>query len=131
MSDYDLYYWPIPFRGQFVRAVLAYAEKTWTERDGADIAMLMNGPVEHMPVPFMAPPVLLDKKAGFVVAQMPAIMLYLGDTLDLMPPSPPRRAMTMKAINDANDVIDEVTLDGGRQMWTAKRWQDFVPRIRK
>lgn len=131
MSDYDLYYWPIPFRGQFVRAVLAYAEKTWTERDGADIAMLMNGPVEHMPVPFMGPPVLLDKKAGFVVAQMPAIMLYLGETLDLMPSSPPRRAMTMKAINDANDVIDEVTLDGGRQMWTAKRWQDFVPRIRK
>ena len=131
MSDYDLYYWPIPFRGQFVRAVLAYAEKTWTERDGADIAMLMNGPVEHMPVPFMGPPVLLDKKAGFVVAQMPAIMLYLGETLDLMPSSPARRAMTMKAINDANDVIDEVTLDGGRQMWTAKRWQDFVPRIRK
>ncbi len=30
MSDYDLYYWAIPFRGQFVRAVLAYAGKSWT-----------------------------------------------------------------------------------------------------
>lgn len=26
--------------------------------------------------------------------------------------------MTMKVVNDANDVIDEITLNGGRQMWT-------------
>ena len=25
MSDYTLYYWSVPFRGQFVRAVLAWA----------------------------------------------------------------------------------------------------------
>jgi glutathione S-transferase len=31
MSDYVFYYWSVPFRGQFVRAVLAYAGKTWTE----------------------------------------------------------------------------------------------------
>jgi glutathione S-transferase len=31
------------------------------------------------------------------------------------------RAMTMKIVNDANDVIDEITLDGGREMWTKKR----------
>jgi glutathione S-transferase len=28
-------------------------------------------------------------------------------------------------------VIDEITLDGGREMWTKKRWQDFVPRLEK
>ncbi len=39
MADYELYYWPVPFRGQFVRAVLAYAGKTWTEGDaGRDLA---------------------------------------------------------------------------------------------
>lgn len=27
MPDYELYYWSVPFRGQFVRAVLAYAGK--------------------------------------------------------------------------------------------------------
>ena len=31
MSDYDLYYWSVPFRGQFVRAVLAFAGETWAE----------------------------------------------------------------------------------------------------
>jgi glutathione S-transferase len=131
MSDYDLYYWSVPFRGQFVRAVLAYAGKTWTEGGDAAILKLMGGPVDDMPVPFIGPPLLIDKKADFAIAEMPAILLYLGETLDLMPATPARRALTMKIVNDANDVIDEITLDGGREMWTAKRWQDFVPRLKK
>ena len=131
MSDYDLYYWSVPFRGQFVRAVLAYAGKTWTEGGDAAISKLMDGPVKHMPVPFMGPPVLIDKRAEFAIAEMPAIVLYLGETLDLMPANPILRALTMKIVNDANDVIDEITLDGGRQMWTEKRWRDFVPRLQK
>ena len=131
MSEYELYYWSVPFRGQFVRAVLAYAGKAWTEGGDAAISELMNGPVNHMPVPFMGPPMLIDKKADFAIAQMPAIILYLGETLDLMPANATLRAMTMKIVNDANDVIDEITLNGGREMWTEKRWQEFIPRLRK
>jgi len=131
MSDYDLYYWSVPFRGQFVRAVLAFAGKTWTERGDAAISKLMERPVKRMPVPFMGPPLLIDKKADFAIAQMPAIILYLGETLSLLPTDPAARAMTMKIVNDVNDVIDELTLDGGRQMWTKKRWQDFAPRLEK
>jgi glutathione S-transferase len=62
---------------------------------------------------------------------MPAIVLYLGETLELLPATPALRALTMKIVNDANDVIDEITLDGGREMWTEKRWRDFVPRLEK
>ena len=131
MSDYDLYYWSVPFRGQFVRAVLAHAGKTWSEGGDAAIAKLMEGPVKRMPVPFMGPPVLIDRKADIAIAEMPAIILYLGETLHLMPQSPALRAMTMKVVNDANDVLDEITLDGGRQMWTKKRWQAFRPRLKK
>ena len=131
MSDFVLYYWSVPFRGQFVRAVLAYAGKTWTEGGDAAISKLMNGPMQHMPVPFMGPPMLVDKKTDFAIAQMPAIILYLGETLDLMPDTAALRAVTMKIVNDANDVIDEITLDGGREMWTKKRWQDFIPRLKK
>jgi glutathione S-transferase len=131
MSDYDLYYWSVPFRGQFVRAGLACAGETWTEAGDAAITKLMRGSVEDMPVPFMGPPMLIDNKTGFAIAQMPAILLYLGETLDLMPTTSALRALTMKIVNDANDVIDEITLDGGRAMWTEKRWQDFVPRLRK
>src|SRR5271157_4313606 len=88
MSDFDLYYWSIPFRGQFVRAVLAYAGKSWTENGSAEISKLMAGPVKQMPVPFMGPPILFDKKADFAIAQMPAIVFYLGETLELMPATP-------------------------------------------
>jgi glutathione S-transferase len=131
MPDYVLYYWSVPFRGQFVRAVLAHAGKSWTEAGDAAISKLMGGPVEKMPVPFMGPPVLIDKKADVAIAEMPAIILYLGETLDLMPATPALRAMTIKVVADANDVIDDITLDGGREMWTKKRWQDFVPRLKK
>ena len=131
MTDYVLYYWSVPFRGQFVRAVLAYAGRTWTEGGDAAISKLMNAQMSHMPVPFMGPPILVDKKADFAIAEMPAIILYLGETLDLMPATAALRATTMKIVNDANDVIDEVTLDGGRAMWTKKRWQDFTPRLKK
>ena len=131
MPDYTLYYWSVPFRGQFVRAVLAFADKTWTEAGDAEIFKLMEGPVKAMPVPFMGPPVLVDHVADVAISQMPAILLYLGETLNLLPDTAASRALTLKVINDANDVIDELTLDGGRQMWTEKRWADFEPRLRK
>ena len=121
MPDYDLYYWSVPFRGQFVRAVLAHAGKTWTEAGDAAISRLMGAAARDMPVPFMGPPMLVDRRADVAIAQMPAIILYLGETLDLLPKSPELRALTLKIVNDANDVIDEITLDGGREMWTGRR----------
>ncbi len=131
MSDYELYYWSAPFRGQFVRAVLAHAGRRWSEAGDAAIARLMERPAKKMPVPFMGPPLLVDKKADVAIAEMPAVILYLGETLDLLPATPALRALTLKIVCDANDVLDEITLDGGRLMWTDKRWQEFVPRLKK
>jgi glutathione S-transferase len=131
MSDYELYYWPVPFRGQFVRAVLAFAGKTWSESDASAISDFMGREVTKMPVPFMGPPVLLDKAANLAIAQMPAVILYLSDTLELIPPMAALRATTLKIVCDANDVIDEITLNGGREMWTEKLWSEFVPRLSK
>ncbi|WP_454717725.1 glutathione S-transferase [Caulobacter segnis] len=131
MSDYTLYYWSAPFRGQFVRGVLAFAGKTWTEAGDDAIGELMAGSVKDMPVPFMGPPLLVDHKASVAIVQMPAIVLYLGETLDLLPKDPALKALTLKIVCDANDVIDELTLDGGRQMWTEARWKEFEPRLEK
>jgi glutathione S-transferase len=131
MSDYTLYYWSIPFRGQFVRAVLAYAGKSWTEAGDEAIADLMGGPARDMPIPFVGPPLMIDKVADVALAQMPAIVLYLGETLDLLPPTPAKRALALKIVNDANDVIDELTLEGGQMMWTNKRWKAFIPRLKR
>jgi glutathione S-transferase len=131
VSDYELLYWSVPFRGQFVRAVLAFAGKTWTEGGDDAIVRLLHADVGDLPVPFMGPPMLVDRDAGFAIAQMPAVVFYLGETLDLMPPTPALRAMTMKIVNDANDVIDELRRQGGQMMWKTQSWQDFVPRLTK
>jgi glutathione S-transferase len=131
MPDYKLYYWSVPFRGQFVRAVLAFAGKTWTEAGDDAISKLMGGQVKDMPVPFMGPPLLIDRSADVAISQMPAIVLYLGDTLKLFPSKAALRALTLKIVNDANDVIDEITQNGGREMWTRKSWNEFVPRLKK
>ncbi|MEN5145603.1 glutathione S-transferase [Brevundimonas diminuta] len=131
MTDFTLYYWPVPFRGQFVRAILAHAGRTWSETNEAAISALMQEPPGEMPVPFMGPPVLVDHVSGAAISQMPAILLYLGETLELLPSTPELRALTMKVVNDANYVIDEITLDGGRQMWTEARWSGFAPRLEK
>lgn len=129
MSDFDLYYWPVPFRGEFIRAVLAFAGKTWTEHDAGEIAELMAKDPDRQDIPFMGPPILVDRSQDFAIAQMPAIAFYLAETLDLLPTSPQSRAATIKVVNDANDVIDELTLDGGREMWTTEKWREFTPRL--
>lgn len=131
MPDYDLHYWPLPFRGQFVRAILAFAGKDWTEHGEEAIARAMEAEATDQPVPFMGPPMLVDRASGFALSQMPTIAFYLGRTLDLLPRTVEGQATTLKIVNDANDVIDEITLDGGREMWTAKSWRAFVPRLKR
>lgn len=125
MADYTLYYWPLPFRGQFIRTVLAHAGATWEEADVEAVTDVMSQKVTDQPVPFMAPPLLIDHDAGVSLAQMPAILSYLGMKLGLMPGDAKRAALTHKIIADANDVLDEVTRYGGRSMWTREEWEGF------
>ncbi|MEH3048112.1 glutathione S-transferase [Sphingomonas adhaesiva] len=131
MSDYDLYYWPLPFRGQFIRAILAYAGKSWTEHDADENAALLERDPAEQPIAFMGPPLLIDGETRCAISQMAAIALYLGERLDLLPDTAEGRALTAKVVNDANDVIDELTRNGGTSMWTPSAWEAFVPRLRK
>lgn len=127
MSDYTLYYWPVPFRGEFIRAILAFQGATVDEPGSDAVAAMMERPPAQQPVPHMAPPMLVGP-GGEAVAQMPAIAFWLGQRFDLMGDRP---ELTMKTVNDANDVLDEMTLNGGKQMWTAKTWRAYLPRLRR
>mgnify|MGYP001823986164 CR=1 FL=1 len=129
MTDYTLYYWPIPFRGQFIRTVLAHAGANWEEREFEEIMALKNLAPAEQCVPHMGPPVLIDHGNDFAIAQMPAILGYLGRKHGLMPADPAHCALTEKLIADANDVLYEMTLHNGAQMWTRKRWDDYRPRL--
>lgn len=131
MTDYTLYYWPIPFRGEFVRAVLAHAGARWTEAD----MTVMVGQKELDPadqrVPHMGPPVLTDHAADVTLSQMPAILGYLGRNHGLMPEDALGQALTDKVVADANDVLYEITRYNGAQMWTPESWAEFLPRLER
>ena len=129
MTDYTLYYWPIAFRGQFVRAVLAHAGATWTE-GGADEIMAQRAaaPADQL-VPHMGPPVLVDHTAGLSLAQTPAILGYLGAKHGLIPNDAARAAETATLIQHAMDVLYEMTLFHGWQMWTPALWAERRPRL--
>ncbi len=129
MPDYTLYYWPIPFRGQFVRSVLAHVRATWDEAGIGAISTLMNTAPADQLVPHMGPPVLTDHATGLSLAQTPAILGYLGSKHGLIPDDPARKALTAKIIADANDVLYEMTLHNGAQMWTQKSWDAYCPRL--
>jgi len=126
MNDYTLYYWPLPFRGQFVRAVLAHAGATWDEPSMDEVIALKALPPQEQPVPFMGPPVLVDHAEGVTLAQMPAILSYLAGKTGLMPEGPAQVALTLKVVDDANDVLDDITRFGGRSMWTTGEWETFT-----
>ena len=129
MTEYTLYYWPLPFRGQFVRSVLAHVGVAWTEASVEDLIALKGAEPAKQLVPHMGPPVLTDHTADLSLAQTPAILAYLGGKYALIPTDPAGAALTAKIIADANDVLYEMTLYNGAQMWTRKRWDAYRPRL--
>lgn len=129
MTEYTLYYWPLPFRGQFVRSVLAHVGVAWTEASIEDLIALKGAEPAKQLVPHMGPPVLTDHTADLSLAQTPAILAYLGGKYALIPTDPAGAALTAKIIADANDVLYEMTLHNGAQMWTKKRWDTYRPRL--
>jgi glutathione S-transferase len=131
MADYTLYYWPIQFRGQFVRAVLAHAGCSWEEAGFEEtLAQRASEPREQL-VAHMGPPVLTDHSCNIHISQMPAILAYLGEKHGLMGDTPATRAMYLKLVCDANDVLYEMTRYNGAQMWTEAAWKEFQPRLRR
>ena len=129
MTDYTLYYWPLPFRGQFVRSVLAHAGASWTEAGMDELVALKGAAPADQRVPHMGPPVLTDHAADLSLAQTPAILGYLAAKYGLIPDDPARAALTAKLVQDAMDVMYEMTLFHGHQMWTQQMWEDYRPRL--
>lgn len=129
--DYKLYYWAIPFRGQFVRAVLAQAGATWTEASFDEVRRQRAAAPGDQIVAHMGPPLLTDLHRDVHLSQLPAILDYLGGRHGLMPTDPHARAMCHKAIGDANDVLAEITRHNGERRWTPDEWAGFVPRLER
>jgi glutathione S-transferase len=90
---YELYYWTgIQGRGEYVRLALEAAGAPYRDvarEEGDQVIMKVTGQVS---TPSFAPPFLKD--GDVVVGQVAAILLYLGDKLDLAPKEGPLKLWT-------------------------------------
>jgi glutathione S-transferase len=123
---FQLYYWPIPFRGCFISYLFAYRDVALLEgADIEEIRRLMGRHPGEQVIPFVGPPVLRDLESGRTLSQMPAIVLYVSHELAFMPDDPFDVAMCMKILMDCNDVLMEVCRYNGSSMWTREEWIPF------
>lgn len=129
MADYTLYYWPVQFRGQFVRAVLAYVGSSWDEAGFDETFAQRTSEPNAQLVPHMGPPVLTDHGRDFHISQMPAILTYLGEKHGLLTDDLVLKSMNHKIVGDANDVLYEMTRHNGAQLWTEAAWKEYQPRL--
>ena len=83
---FQLYYWPVPFRGCFVSYLFAYRDVPLLEETGYErIEDLRSRDPGEQSIPFVGPPLLRDLEADRALSQMPAIVLYVSRELELLP----------------------------------------------
>lgn len=123
--NYKLYYWPIPFRGVFIRLLLEDANAEYIEATTDELIEIKSMGIKDQPFPSMAPPFLKDPQKDLFLAQMPTIVMYLAEQLNYLPSEPEKSAICLKLILDANDVLAEITNLNGSYMWEHEKWITF------
>ncbi len=128
-ARFQMYYWPIPFRGCFVSYLFAYRDVPLLEEPNLEKnEELRSRHPSQQNIPFMGPPVLRDLESGRTLSQMPAIVLYVSRELELTPDDPFDVAMCMKVLMDCNDVLMEICRYNGSIMWERDEWNQFRSR---
>ncbi len=122
---YKLYYWPVPFRGNFIRLLLEDNQQSYSEATMEEIVAIKNHSAASQPFPAMAPPFLHDLENDLFINQMPAILMYLAKQLGCLPKDPFAEAVCLKLILDSNDILMEITNLNGSSMWTHENWKEF------
>ena len=106
-SSFDLYYWPqIQGRGEFVRLALEASGTPFRDVAREDgVAAMMDRMAQGDTPPF-APPFLVHGRV--VVAQVAAILFYLGPRLDLAPADEAARLWCHQVQLTITDLVAEV-----------------------
>jgi glutathione S-transferase len=83
--EYELLYWPVPGRGEFIRLAFEEAKVSYKEHEVGDVLAQLNEDYDHGDnTPPLAPPFL--KHGNVVLSQTSNILFYLGPQLGLAPP---------------------------------------------
>lgn len=123
--NYKLYYWPLPFRGNFIRFLLEETGEKYEEASVKEISDLYSRSVDEQTFPMMAPPFLHDLVDDVFLSQMPAIVMYISEKSGLLPQDPYKTAVCNKLVLDSNDVLMEITNYNGNMMWERESWREF------
>lgn len=124
--NFQLYYWPIPFRGCFISYLFAYRGVPLlieTSLPGKENNEDLQSREQY--IPYMGPPVLQELETNRTLSQMPAIVLYVSRELKLTPDDPFDVATCTKVLMDCNDLLMEICRFNGSIMWERNEWQNF------
>ncbi|MFI2812866.1 glutathione S-transferase family protein [Microbulbifer sp. JSM ZJ756] len=122
MLEYKLYYWALPFRGNFIQLFLEEVGAQYERHDAGEIYPERSLGIHN---PGMAPPYLYECKSKTYFAQMPACLMHLGREYDYLPRRAETHTLALKTILDCNDVLMEITNSNGQVMWTKSNWEAF------
>lgn len=128
--DYQLYYWPsIQGRGEFIRLALEEAGAPYVDvarEDGGVDAMMAL--LADAPTPSFAPPFL--RHGEMVIGQTAAILLYLGETLDIAPRSLAGRLWAHQIQLTIADIVNEAH-DTHHPVGSSLYYEDQRPEARR
>ena len=117
-SKYTIYYWPISFRGEFIKILLTSQGIEYSTAKVQELLALKNAPVGSTAgLNFMAPPLLYDMEEKVYVSQTGTIVSYLARKHHLVPQDHCKLMTAEKLVNDCNDVLAELTRNNGSKMW--------------
>lgn len=122
MLDYKLYYWDLPFRGNFIQLMLEEVGAQYERHEATEIYPDRSLKLHN---PGMAPPYLYECKSKTYYAQMPACLMHLGREYDYLPKRAETHTLALKTILDCNDILVEITNWNGQVMWQKNDWESF------
>eukprot|EP00485_Elphidium_margaritaceum_P002779 CAMPEP_0202698330 /NCGR_PEP_ID=MMETSP1385-20130828/11601_1 /ASSEMBLY_ACC=CAM_ASM_000861 /TAXON_ID=933848 /ORGANISM="Elphidium margaritaceum" /LENGTH=239 /DNA_ID=CAMNT_0049355017 /DNA_START=49 /DNA_END=768 /DNA_ORIENTATION=- len=120
-----IYYWPIQFRGNFLKLILEEKGIKYScTRDWESMQQLMAKEIKQREFPYFAPPIL--KHGDFISSQMAASAQYLAKKYNMDAKSLEDSTHALMICMNANDILCELTRNCGAQQWTdVKDWQTF------
>ncbi len=121
----QLIYWPLPFRGNFIRLTLELTGDDYADTGFKDVIAWKNQPAQSKELPTLAPPYFIDQHDGLAYGQMPMIMQHLAEKHSLLPEDPYHQKLCLKMMLDASDILLEITRHHGMTMWHQDDWHDF------
>ena len=121
-----VYYWPLKFRGNFLKLILEEVNVPYTNASYEDELkeLVFSKPVSERPFPFFAPPFI--KVGEYMISQMPAACQYLAKKYGLDATSLEDSSHALMIVMNCNDIWEEITRGGGHySMWTLDQWKTW------